>query len=290
MTYAFHIIVILGLYVMLATSLNLLTGYCGLVSLCHAAFYGVGGYFTALVVDRLGVPFLVGLPLCALASAALSLLISLPSVKLRGDYFVLASFGFQMVTFSILYNWTELTGGPAGLAGIKHPNVAGLVVDSVPQYAALSGVLAVTCVLAAWWFVERSRLGLHMKAVRDNEVTAETLGVSKVVTRITAFAVSAGMAALAGCVFAHYMSFIDPTSFSASESIFILSVVVIGGLGTIRGSVVGAVVMVLLPEVLQFLQIPQAVAPHARQVIYGATLVALMFLRQQGLAGRYRLG
>lgn len=289
MNYVLHLWILIGIYAIVCLSLNLLVGYAGLISLGHAAFFGIGAYASALLTVKLGVPFLLAVPLAAAVSAVISVFISWPTVRLRGDYFILASFGFQIVIFYLMYNWAGLTGGPSGLANIPQPSIFGLQVGSLWGFAILSTVAAGLALLVMWLATERSSLGRAFRAIRDDEVAAETLGVDVVFTRIAAFGLAAALAGFSGALFAHYMSFIDPSSFTVEQSIFLLSIVVIGGLGTLYGPFVGVLFMILLPEALGWVRIPGTVAPTIRQMTYGAVLIALMFWRPQGLAGRYRL-
>jgi len=289
MNYILHLCVLIGIYSVVCHSLNLLVGYSGLVTLGHAAFFGIGAYAAALLTTEAGFPFLVALLSAMLFSALISVLISWPSVRLRGDYFVLASFGFQIIIYFLMFNWVELTGGPAGLSSIPRPKLLGIQIGSLPAFAALSIVSAIIASGVVWVVTERCALGRALKAIRENEIAAESLGVDVVLVRIKVFALAAGLAGGSGAIFAHYMSFIDPSSFTVNESIYLLSIVIVGGLGTLAGPFVGVFVMILFPEVLGFLQIPSTVAPSIRQMIYGLVLVALMFWRPQGLAGSYRL-
>lgn len=290
MNYFLHLWILIGIYTIVCLSLNLLIGYAGLVSLGHAAFVGIGAYAAALSTAKLGFPFLGGLIFAGVVSAIVSTFISVPSVRLRGDYFILASFGFQIVIFFLMYNCVALTGGAQGFSNIPRPSIFGYEISSLPAFAVLSTIGAIVCLLIMWFATERSSLGRAFRAIRENEVAAETLGVNVVVTRILAFALAAGLAGFGGALFAHYMSFIDPSSFTVDQSIFLLTIVVIGGLGTLQGPFVGVLVMILLPEALGFLKIPGTVGPHIRQMIYGLMLIVLMFWRPQGLAGRYKLG
>ncbi len=289
MNYVLHLWILITIYSIVCLSLNLLIGYAGLVSLGHAAFFGIGAYAGAIGMISLGLPFLVAVPFAAVVSAVISVFISWPSVRLRGDYFILASFGFQIIIFFLMYNLVKITGGPSGLANIPPASVFGLEITSLWSFAILSTVAAAVCLTVMWLVTERSSLGRAFRAIRDDEVAAETVGVDVVFTRIAAFALAAALAGAAGAIFAPYMTFIDPSSFTVEQSIFLLTVVVIGGLGTLQGPFVGVLVMILLPEALGLLRIPGTVAPTINQMIYGAILIGLMFWRPQGLAGRYRL-
>ena len=286
MRYLWHILVMINIYTALASSLNLAAGYTGLLSLCHAAFYGIGAYATTLLVMKAGLGFLPALFIAMLLTAALSLIIAIPSLHLHGDYFVLATLSFQIIVFSILYNWTDLTQGPFGISGIPAPRVLGLEFDSVFLYFLFSTLLVLAS-LSAMWLLVASPFGRLLRAVRDDEVAAASLGKNVPRIKATAFAVAAAFAAVPGALFAGYVRYIDPTSFTLTEAIFILSIVVIGGAGDFRGPILGAVLLVTLPEVLRFLHVSDSVAANLRQIIYGLLLIVLMRIRPKGLVGDY---
>lgn len=286
MNYAWHILVLISLYIILAGSLNLVTGYTGLLSLCQAAFYGVGAYATTLLMTKLHWGFFPALVAAAFLTAILSLAIAIPSLRLKGDFFVLATLGFQIIVYSVLYNWTGLTQGPYGISGIPSPRVFNLEINSPLLYLALSASVAGLCLLLLRSLLH-SPFGRLLKAIREDELAAAALGKNVPALKVTAFAIAAALAAIPGGLFACYMQFIDPTSFTLTESIFILSVVIIGGAGSLLGPVVGAVFMVLLPETLRFLNISDAVAANVRQLIYGLLLILLMRFRSQGILGEY---
>jgi branched-chain amino acid transport system permease protein len=278
---------VLGIYLILAQSLNLLVGYTGLVSLCHGAFYGIGAYASTLLMMKAGLGFLPALLLAMLATALLSLTISIPSLRLRGDYFVLASLGFQMITFAILYNWIGLTQGPYGISNIPRPTVFGVHVNTLAAFAVLSTLVAVACSLLLRT-ISASPFGRVLKAIREDELATMSLGKNVVRFKVTAFAISAAFAAVAGSLFAGYMRFIDPTSFMLAESVFILSIIIIGGAGNFLGPLLGTLLLIILPEALRFLSIPDSVAANIRQIIYGALIVLIMRYRPAGLFGEYR--
>lgn len=287
MSYLFHILVMINIYIILALSLNLLVGYTGLLSLCHAAFYGIGAYITTLLLVNTGLGFLFSLLIAVLGTALLSLVVSIPSTRLKGDYFVLATLGFQIIIFAVLYNWIPVTRGPYGIPGIPRPALFGFTVHSVPSYFIFSGILAGIC---AWllYLIKKSPFGRALKTIREDETAAAAFGKNIPWFKNTSFAISAGFAAVAGALFAGYMRYIDPTSFNIMESVLILSILIIGGTGNIKGPVVGAIVMVLLPEILRFLGMPDSIAANMRQIIYGLVLIILLRYKQEGLAGVYR--
>jgi len=286
MEYLLHILILIGIYTILSVSLDLIAGYAGLLSIAHAAFYGVGAYVAALLALNLHSPFLINI-ICAMILAGLfGALIGIPSLRIRDDYFVIATFAFQVITFSVLNNWVSFTGGPMGLPGIPRPVILGWEVSSHLEFLLVVGLLAAFTV----WVVRRivrSPLGRVLRAVREDEVFAQAMGKNVAYHKVMVFVVGAGLAATAGVMYAYYISFIDPTSFTVMESIFIISIMIIGGAGSLWGPVIGAVVLVTLPEALRFVGMPSSIAANMRQILYGAALVGCMMWRPQGLAGEY---
>ncbi len=287
MNYIWHILILISLYSILSMSLNIIAGYTGLLSLCHAAFYGIGAYATTLFMINMGWGFLPALLAASVLTSVLSLVIAIPSLRLKGDYFVLGTWGFQIIVYSLIYNWMNLTRGPYGIGGIPSPKILSFEINSAQKYLVLTAVISGICA-ALIWALCNSPFGRALRSIREDEIAAESLGKNVFLLKVTAFAVGAGFAAVPGGLYASYTRYIDPTSFTLNESIFILSIVIIGGAGNLLGPVVGAVFMVLLPEVLRSLQIPESVAAGLRQIIYGVVLVVLMRFRPQGILGDYR--
>ncbi len=288
MNYLLHIFIMIHIYSILALSLNLLVGYAGLLSICHAAFYGIGAYIGTLSIMNLGISFFPSLLLAIVGSILLSFIISIPSLRLKGDYFVLGSIGFQVIAFTILYNWVGLTRGPYGIPGIPRPVLFGLIIDSIPAYFIFSLIAAVLCAIFIY-IITFSPFGRLLKAIREDETAAQALGKNVTRCKITAFALAAGFAAISGVLFAGYMRYIDPTSFTMMESVYILSIIIIGGTGNLSGPIIGVVIMIFLPEVLRFLQIPDSIAANMRQIIYGFLLIVIMRFWPQGLLGDHKL-
>jgi branched-chain amino acid transport system permease protein len=286
MNYVLHILIMINIYVVLALSLNLVVGYTGLLSLSHAAFYGIGAYTSTLLMIKLDFSFFPSLLIAVLVTGVSSLLISIPSLKIKRDYFVLASIGFQMIFFSLLYNWTDLTQGAYGIPGIPQPTLVGLKINTIFMYFLFTCVLALACVFLIYLLTD-SPFGRILKAVRDDELAASALGKNPSTHKVTAFAIAAGFAALAGSLFAGYMRYIEPTSFTLMESIFILSIIIMGGAGNIAGPLIGAVIMIVLPEILRFLYVPETIAPNVRQIIYGSIIIIIMRYRPKGILGEY---
>ncbi|MGB2781448.1 MAG: branched-chain amino acid ABC transporter permease [Phycisphaerae bacterium] len=289
MEYALHILMMVCIYVALGASLNLVAGYAGSPSLAHAAFYGLGAYVAGLMSLRLGSPFMLNL-LCAVGfSAVLGAIVRALTMRIRGDHFIVVTLAFQVVVFSILYNWVSFTGGPMGLSAIPEPTVFGWLVSSHADFLLLG---LVYCVLTLWVCrrIANSPFGRVLKAIREDEVLASAAGKDVAMHHVLIFMISAGIAAGAGVLFAHYMCFVDATSFTEMESIFIISIVIIGGGGSSWGPVVGALVLVGLPELFRFLGMPTSVAANVRQMLYGGLLIVFMLWRPQGLLGEYAFG
>ncbi len=285
--YVAHYLVMVGIYTILAVSLNLLVGYAGIFSLAHAAVYGIGAYASALVALKLGMGFWGGLIVAAVAGACAAALVGIPSLRVAGDYYIVASFGLQVVILTVFMNWTDLTNGHAGLAGIPRPRVFGLVIDNPFKYVALALVLA-GLTYAVCHRLTNSAFGRTLRAVREDEIAAQATGKNVVLVKIVITAISSALGALGGSLYAHYITYINPSSFTLEESIFITSLVILGGTERLAGPVVGAFILLAVPEALKFLAIPDTVAAPMRQILYGGLLILFMFVRPEGILGRAR--
>jgi len=285
--YIAHYLVMVGIYTILATSLNLLVGYSGIFSLAHAAIYGIGAYASALAALKLGLGFWGGLVVAAMVGALAAALVAIPSLRVAGDYYIVASFGLQVVILTVFINWTSFTNGHAGLPGIPRPYVLGLVIDDPFKYVVLSLALAALTYLICLRLTG-SAFGRTLRAVREDEIAAAATGKNVVAVKITITTISSALGALAGSLYAHYITYINPTSFTLDESIFITSLVILGGTERLAGPFVGALILLAVPEALKFLAIPDTVAAPMRQILYGALLILFMFVRPEGILGRPR--
>lgn len=290
MEYLLHIGIMLCIYIILVLSTNLTVGMANLLTMCQAAFYGIGAYIGTYFLMQFNMPFLLIALLVMLATGLTSLLVSYASVKLKGDYFILGTLGFQMIVYTILYNWVSVTRGPYGIPGIPSIKLFGVwSLNGIYAYFFLALVLAIGVALV-FSRLQHSPYGRMLKAIRTDELSAKALGRNTVRLKAWAFFISAAFAGVAGLVYASYVSYIDPTSFTLDESIFIITALFIGGIGSrVWGPIVGAAVVVILPELLRFVGLPDAVAANLRQVIYGLVLIVLMFVRPQGLLGDAKL-
>ncbi|MEM9488894.1 MAG: branched-chain amino acid ABC transporter permease [Myxococcota bacterium] len=286
MEYLLHILIVAGIYGILAISLDLLAGYTALLSLAHAAFFGIGAYTSAVLTTQLQVHFALAIATGMGLAAALSLLVSLPSLRLRDDYFVVATLAFQIVISSMLTNWQSLTGGPLGIPGIAPPELFGWELESRAETLVLVASFGGLAYAVASRIVA-SPYGRVLETIREDEILARSLGKHTLRFKLEIFAVSAALAASAGSLYAHYQTYIDPNSFTINESILVIAMVIIGGAGSVKGPLLGAVVLVALPELLRFVGVPGGVAANLRQLLYGTLLIVMMIVRPSGLLGRY---
>jgi branched-chain amino acid transport system permease protein len=287
--YLAHFLVMVAIYSILALSLNLLIGYSGIFSLAHAAIYGIGAYASALAALKLGLGFWGGMVVAASVGAFASALVAIPSLRVAGDYYIVASFGLQVVVLAVFMNWTDLTNGHAGLPGIPRPQLFGWVIDQPFQYVFLATAFAVLT-WAVCWRLTNSAFGRVLQAIRDDEIAALAMGKNVVLVKILVACLSSALGAMAGSLYAHYITYINPSSFSLHESIFIATLVILGGSERLAGPIVGAFVLLAIPELLKFLSIPDTIAAPMRQIIYGALLIVFMLVRPEGILGRARHG
>lgn len=289
MEYLIHIFILIGIYTILAISLNLLVGFTGILSIAHAAFYGIGAYVVALLALWLESPFVVNTILAIVAAGVFGLIVSIPSLRLKEDYFVIVTFAFQIIIFSILNNFVSFTGGPLGLPGIPQPNFFGFEISTPMEFL----MLVIIFVGFTYWIANRivkSPFGRLLKAIREDEVFTQAAGRNVASAKVKVFVISASLASISGVIYATYITYIDPTSFTVMESIFIISIVIIGGAGNLKGSIFGAAFLVALPELLRFIGLPNSIAANVRQIVYGTLLVIMMMWRPQGFLGEYAFG
>ncbi len=265
-------------YVMLGLGLNIVVGLAGLLDLGYVAFYAVGAYAYALLNMHFGVGFWLALPISALLGFMFGTLLGYPVLRLRGDYLAIVTLGFGEIIRIILENWNDFSNGPRGISNIPAPGSFGI---ELGQHGTVIYIyfIVIALVLLTIFFVNRlenSRIGRAWIALRDDEIACQAMGIDKVKTKLTAFALGATWASIGGVVFAAKTSYINPMSFTIWESITILCVVVIGGMGSAIGVIAGALVLILLPEYLR------AVAEY-RMLVFGALQVIVMVFKPEGL-------
>jgi len=286
MDYLTHLMTKMAIYSIAAGGLNLLAGFAGRVSVCQGAYYGVGAYVAGLLAVALNQPFFVCVLGAVLVCVGLGVAMGVPTLGTRGDLFVIMTFAVQIVVLGIINNWVTLTNGPVGLVGIPAPLFFGIEISTSLGYLTLVG----SCAVAVFWGLRRlvlSPFGQLLMMIREDETLAESLGKNVTLLKVSVFAICCGTGGLAGALYAFYSSYIDPTSFTVMESVFILTIVIVGGAGNLWGAVVGSVLLIGLPEVFRFIGLPQDVAANLRQVFYGLVLVVCMIWRPQGLIGKF---
>lgn len=271
------------IYVILGLGLNVVVGLGGLLHLGYAAFYAVGAYTYALLHFHFGLSFWLALPLGALFSGILGLLIGFPVLRLRGDYLAIVTLAFGEITRLILENWNDFSFGPSGIANIARPGIAGIKMR-LPQatiliYFIAIGMVAITIFIV--YRLENSRIGRAWEAMREDEIASQSMGIDLTKTKLLAFSIGAVWAGFVGVLFAAKTTFINPASFTVWESITVLCVVVIGGMGSIPGVIVGALLFTLLPEFLRSVS-------EYRMLVFGITLVIMMIFRPGGMIQKTR--
>lgn len=282
MEYLIHILVMMCLYVILSTSFNLVVGSAGLFALSHAAFYAIGAYASAILIIDVGLPFPLPLLIGALFTAAIGAVAALPALRIGGHYLVIVTLALQVIVLAFLINAQAITRGPAGITGIPRVELFGLALDSPQRFLPLAAFFAAFCFWIAWRLTE-SPFGRALRAMREDEEATKAIGKNVVYMKLSAFALSAGLASVAGALLGRYISFISVESFTIEETIYVLAMIILGGTGNLWGSALGAVILVSLPELLKFVEMPAEIADKVRQILYGILLIVMLRLRPEGL-------
>jgi len=275
-------LVMAGIYSILAQSLGLIIGFTGLVSLCHAAFYGIGAYISALLALNFGWSFWITFWFGGVGSGLVAYLFGCLVLRLKGHFLAITTALFGILVTLVLDNWTELTKGPMGLPGIPNPSpfqLLGVRLQFVSRteyyYLIFVFVFLITFVI---YRMIHSRIGKAMIAIRENEDVAQSVGINTMKFKLAAFSIGSGFAGIAGSLYAHYILFISPISFTLSESINILVMMIFGGMQTVAGPLVGAITLTFLPE---FLRMTGAL----RLTLYGLALMLLIIFLPTGIVG-----
>ncbi len=275
--YLLNIAVLAGIYIILTSSLNITNGYTGLFSFGHAAFYGIGAYTAAILATRYGAPFWITLPLSGIVAGLFGVAIALPTLRLSGIFLALITIGFQEIVYLVILNWISLTRGPMGIPGVPPPALWGLSFSGNREYYYFILALDIL-VLFLLSRIINSRVGRAFVAIREDEVAAQSVGIAVFPAKVLSFVVATVLAGVAGGFFAHHAQFVSADSFRLDETFIILTMLIVGGMGTLIGPVIGAVFLVVLPEASRFLA-------DFRDVIYGLILIGVILFRPQGIAG-----
>lgn len=279
--YNVHLLVLCAIYVGLASSMNLILGYTGLFTLCHAAFFGMGAYTSAIMTGSYGLPIWLGFLCSGFIAAIFGLLIAWPSLKLRGDYLAIVTLGFGQIVRLVELNEQWLTNGAMGIRAIPKPTLFGVSFGRVHFYYLALAIALITIFIV--YRIAHTRIGRALISIREDDSAAMAMGINVRHYKMLAFGVGCFAAGLMGSVYAHYITFVSPDQYTFQISVNIFIMVVLGGMGTTMGPVVGACVLTLLPEVLRFIG-------DWRMLIYGVLLVLFMIFRPQGILGSFQVG
>jgi len=271
------LLVFVGIYIIVCTGLSLIFGYAGQLSLTQAAFYGIGAYTSALLTTRLDVSFWLGLVAAGLLPGIVAALIGAPILRLRHYYLAMATLAFSEIMVVVFIQEVDITGGPTGITHVPSPSVLGLSLHTSTRYYYLVWTIAVLVVAFSYNLI-RSKFGRALRAISDNEVAASAMGVD--VARMTSlmFVLSAIYAGIGGALYAHYISFVSPDTFSVSLSILLVIMVAVGGVQSLWGAVLGAIFITVLPSLLGAYQ-------QYAMLVYGLILVLVLMFMPQGIAG-----
>lgn len=289
MGYLSHILILINIYIILSVATGLLVGLSRMISLGQAAFYGIGAYITALCILVLDLSLIPSLILVMFINGGISLLLALPAIRLKGDFFILATLAFQFIIYYLLNNLVSVTNGTLGIGGIGPASLFGFIeISGQGGFLIMSAVLAII-VVGIFYKIFHSPYGLALKALREDEAALQTMGRNTHRLKILAFVISSAFIGWASYIFATYMTYIYPGGFHLEESIFILIAVLVGGSGTIRGGIAGAVFVIVIPELLRYAGFPDDIAAPLKQILFGLILILVMRYRPNGLFGELKL-
>lgn len=282
--YILTVAALIGIYIILATSYDLVLGYTGMLSIAHGAFYGIGAYATALSLLQWNFSFVPALLFGFIFTVFIAVLVGIPATRLAGDYLVVASLGFAIIVHALMLNLTGITRGSMGLPGIPGPELWGYSFSGPWERTGVIYVVTAICGLVAWR-LSYSPFGRVLKSIRDDPLAAAACGKNIFAFKITVFALSAGLAGVAGGLYATYVQFIDPEAFILQISFLIVMATILGGQGTFWGPAIGAIIIWFIPETLRFLDIPSTIKGALNQVIYAVLLIFILLFRSQGILG-----
>jgi branched-chain amino acid transport system permease protein len=287
MDYYLHLAILLSIYLILAQGFNLQFGLGRLLNFSHVSCYAVGAYTTALLSTNLNYGFLTCIILSIATSIILSFILSLLALRISNDFFAIATIGFSSLITALLINWRSFTNGVLGIPGIPRPEIFGLSLNSNLYYLTLTSSSALLCMLLCipLFYGSYSR---SIRAYAENELAALALGKNIGVLRFTAFTIGAGLSGLAGSFFAYYINYVDPSSFAMAEMVVIFTIVVIGRPGSFSGTIIGTIFVLLVPEVLRFVDIPSSILGPARQSLYALLLYMFVYFNKSKLFPKTR--
>jgi branched-chain amino acid transport system permease protein len=274
----------ISIFGILAVSLGMLTGHLGIFSMAHAALFGIGAYTFAFLTVKAEWDQIPAAILAVVVAGLGGIIMAIPALRVTGDYFLVASFALQVVATSVFENWTPVTGGTAGIPAIERPAVGSITFQGNASFLSIC-ILALVLITALTWFVVRSPFGRMLHVIRDDETVAATMGKPIIKTKLVVTMVSGMFAGVAGVLYGQYLQYISPGSFEIATSVAIITMIVVGGMTSVIGTVVGAAIITLIPELFKLISLPTAIAGPMEQVFFGLLLIVLMFVRPQGMFG-----
>lgn len=281
------LLIYISIYIILSISLNVIVGYTGLLSLCHAAFFGIGAYCYSILSINSNLPHIIIILIAGLISSFFGFIIGLPTLRLKGDYLAIATLGFGEIVRNVIINWDKLTHGPMGINNI--PPIKILFIEFSPynkiSYLILVLIFVLICYFVVY-IITKTRIGRALEAIREDEIAASSLGINIIKYKIFSFTLGAFFAGIAGVLYASFNQSIFPQTFTFMLSVTLLCMVVLGGLGNILGSVIGAVIIVIISEIPRLLGFSSIIPPQLNQIFFGLILILMMIYRPQGILKR----
>lgn len=275
MEYLLHLAILTCLTTMLVHSLNISAGYTGEISLAQAGFYGIGAYTATLLATQLNASIMISIPIAMLLCGAIAFAVAIVAVRTVEDYFIICTLGIQSILFAIFNNWIHVTGGPLGISNIPSIHLMNINIQDKKIFLIFT-ILIMLIIYIIIRNISLSGFGKTLIAIGEDEIYAQSIGKNVYLLKSISFTQTAMFSAVPGVLYAHYISYVDPTSFTLNQSIYILAIVVLGGFRNLNGGILASIFMVFFPEFLRFLGMPNNIAANVRQMLYGLILVLIM--------------
>ncbi len=288
MEYIFHILILFSIYGILALAQNLVMGEAGLLTVAGGAFYGIGAYVVAILTTTYGFSVLPSLIIAPVIAGGIAFIVGASFARFRDDYFLLATLGFLMIFNTLVKNWETFTGGAFGIAKIPKLDLFGFVFNTPSSFVWL-GLFMLLVVSAISFFITNSSFGRVLNAIREDEDALKIFGYNTTIYKLLIFSFGAALSAVAGVLFASYLSFIDASLFTVDVSILLWSMIILGGMAKNSGALLGAFILIILPEFLRFVDFPNEFVGLARVLIYSLLLVFFMLYQPRGILGEYKI-
>ncbi len=285
MDYIYHLLILITIYVTFVSTMNVIVGNLGILYLGHPAMFGIGAYTFAILTTQHGYGFFTALLAAGIITALAGFLLALPTLRLKSHYIGMATLGFLMIVHGLFVNLRDLTRGALGIPGIPKPNIFGHSFSTNLEFLLVS-LLICALIGAIFYRIINSPFGKVIETIREDETAAKTLGKNTAKYKIQAFVLISFFAGIMGGVYASYIGFISPWNFALDQLIILIAAVIIGGMASFWGSVVGAALIILLPEPLRFMDLPTDIVGAMRNAIYGLLVILFMIFKPNGILGK----